>query len=325
MDTLREALSTAIGGDSVADAIKAGKRILVVGTRAGNLPDALRRHPKIVEWDSDSEQAVLKARKLPDGVGAILTTRFLSHVAFDKVRELADAAGIYICPRVLGTGEIRRMLQPLVPSVNVVTPNGTPWTGTLYGFIEHHYEWDSTYGHQKREAERIYQLTREHGISTTLSSVQHTVGIVHRSIERERTNAQTAAAPPAPTLDELKSAQLDASKAKLPPPPPMPLPRCARCGNSEDTHPRDGCAGYITQAARAAITQQPVAAITTTQQKSELQIDESIGEVVRMMDDSIAVMQLAREHLLDLHAKNTALRRQKAEARARVMAAFDEI
>lgn len=294
-NALQDAVTSTATQDTVSAALAAGKRVLIVGTKAGNLPDWLRRHPQVAEWEAESA-SIVTAKKLPDGIGAVLFLRFLSHVNHRRIRDLAASAGAYAHPDLLGTGEVRRMLEPLRPAGQADDDDGERWEGSLFGLVEHHYEYGTERGHQARESERLLRLAHKLGITTTLMSVTSTVNLVHRGHDRERETEQRARYAPPMDVPELLQAPLDPGKvahlAVVPPPAAAP---------------------------------QSIAALVATNTKSDEQVDHSIGELLRMIDDSIAVLGLAREQLVDLHTKNSALRSSREQLRAKMLSLFDGI
>jgi hypothetical protein len=54
-------------------------------------------------------------------------------------------------------------------------------------------------------------------------------------------------------------------------------------------------------------------------------VDASLTELLRMLDDAVAVLGLAREQLVGLSAQNAALRGSRQALRDRLMAAFEGI
>ena len=108
---------------------------------------------------------------------------------------------------------MRRLLQPLQPKT-LETPRhpdapSEKWTGSLFSFIEHHYQHGSGHGHQKAEAERLLRSAYTHGFTTTLPSVQSTVSVVHRGIERALEDERLKHTPVPPDVPDLLSKRLD--------------------------------------------------------------------------------------------------------------------
>lgn len=309
MSTLREILKPQeLLANAVQACVKQQSRILIIGTKPGNLPAWTTEHPQILLWESNGTE-VERASAIPDGVGAVLFLKWIGHRQHKRILDAARrvAPFVYAHPALLGTGEVRRLIAPLAPEtaqpVVTPTPAGQPsWEGSLFGFVEKHYEHGIDHGHQKAEAERILRLAYAHGLTTTLGSVQATVSTVHRGIERERENARLASMPPPPDVPELLAKPLDPAKvAHL-------------------------TTGTLLPPEKPPVAEKPsVKALVAAGAASEAQVDTSLTELLRMLDDAVAVLGLAREQLVDLSTKNRALRESREALRAKIMGVFEGI
>lgn len=280
--------------DAIADAIKVGQKILIVGTKAGNLPQWLRDHPLVIEWEAHGSE-VNKATTLPEGTGVVLFLRWVAHRNHRRICAAAREAGIYAHPELLGTGEVRRTLNPLLPIEPAEPAAETsaslePWAGSLISFVEQHYVFSTEYRHQTREVERLLRLAHQLGLTTTQSSMISMVSNAHTRLARVKEDARMATLPPVPDVPELLAKPLDRDKVayfKAEPP-------------------------------------STVAALVETNATAEASVDTSMSELLRMIDDAVAVLGLAREQLVQLSAKNTTLRSSREALRDKVLKLLDE-
>jgi len=296
--------------NAITDTIAKQRRILIVGTRAGNLPSWVADQPLILLWPSDGPE-MEKATSLPGAVGAVLFFKWIGHRQHKRLTALARDAGVFVHPELLGTGEVRRLLAPLQPKT-LETPKSPDapsekWQGSLFSFIERHYQHGSGHGHQKAEAERLLRSAYTHGFTTTLPSVQSTVSVVHRGIERALEEERLKHTPVPPDVPELLSKRLDPANV-----PTLTVTPAAQV-----------------ELARVAATlpaQTPtVAALVAAGASTDAAVDTTLGELLRMLDDAVAVLGLAREQLVDLSTKNAALRSSREALRSKVLSVLDGI
>jgi hypothetical protein len=295
--------------NALADCFAKQRRVLIVGTRAGNLPQWVAEHPQVVQWSSEGPESQ-RAKAFPEGVAVVLFFKWIGHRNHKRIVDLARETGVFAHPQLLGTGEVRRLLQPLQP-VETPTPEAVPparptWEGSLFGFVEANYQYATERGHQKTEGERLLRLAYQHGLTTTLASVTNTVGTVHRGIERTREEERLQRTPTPPDVAELLAKPLDAAKvAHLTLAGQTPLP-------TVPTVPT--------------VAQKPsVAALVAAGATTEAAVDTSLSELLRMLDDAVAVLGLAREQLVGLSAQNKALRGSREALRDKMLALFEGI
>jgi hypothetical protein len=93
--------------------------ILLVGVKASNLGDEIRTHPRVTVWDSQNEHWTSKS--LPDNTRAVFMTRFIGHVAFDKIVTEARKRQITIF-NPDGTGMITKQVKELL---GIIKPEPT--------------------------------------------------------------------------------------------------------------------------------------------------------------------------------------------------------
>jgi hypothetical protein len=80
------------------------------------------------------------------------------------------------------------------------------------------------------------------------------------------------------------------------------------------------------EAVAADLPQKPsVAALVAAGATTEAAVDTSLTELLRMLDDAVAVLGLAREQLVGLSAQNAALRGSRQALRDKLMAVFEGI
>ncbi len=89
-------------------------KVLLVGTKDGNVDDDLRSHPQTIFWDSNHPAARKKA-KLPLGLVAVIFLRFLSTGWYQRIKREAKRKQIWFTNDTLSTGELRRILGEILP------------------------------------------------------------------------------------------------------------------------------------------------------------------------------------------------------------------
>jgi len=321
---------TELLANALADCFGKQRRVLIVGTKAGNLPQWVTEHPQVVQWSSEGPE-LNKAKSFPEGVAVVLFFKWIGHRNHKRIVDLARETGVFAHPQLLGTGEVRRLLQPLQPE-ETPTPEAVPpalpkWDGSLFGFVEAHYAYATERGHQKTEGERLLRLAYQHGLTTTLASVTNTVGTVHRGIERAREEERLRLTPTPPDVAELLAKPLDPAKvAHLTLAGQTPLPTLTVTPGAQ------AALHQIAQALPSGVGAQPahaptpsVAALVAAGATTEAAVDTSLSELLRMLDDAVAVLGLAREQLVGLSAQNKALRGSREALRAKVNALFEGI
>jgi hypothetical protein len=295
--------------NAITDCVAKQRRILIVGTRAGNLPQWVSDEPRIILWPSEGPE-MEKATSLPGAVGAVLFFKWIGHRQHKRLVSLARDSGVFVHPELLGTGEVRRLLQPLQPKTLETPPNpdgpSEKWTGSLFSFIEKNYVYGSDHGHQKAEAERLLRSAYTHGFTTTLVSVQSTVSVVRRGIERALEEERLKHTPVPPDVPDLLSKRLDPANA-----PSLTVTPGAQAA---------------LEAVAADLPQPPsVAALVAQGATTEVAVDTTLTELLRMLDDAVAVLGLAREQLVGLSAQNAALRGSRQALRDKVLGLFEGI
>jgi hypothetical protein len=299
--------------NAILDTINHQRRILIVGTKSGNLPQWVADDARILLWPSDGPE-IDKAPNLNGAIGVVLFFKWIGHRQHKRICDLAKGTQTYVHQPLLGTGEVRRLLQPLhpeTPQPEVVTPPAGPkWEGSLFGFVEAHYEHGSERGHQTREGERLLRLAYKAGLTTTLASVTNTVGTVARGIERAREDERLRQTPVPPDVPELLAKVLDPAKVPTLTVTPGAQAALERVAATLPTAP----------------AQTPsVAALVAAGATTEAAVDTSLTELLRMLDDAVAVLGLAREQLVGLSSQNAALRSSRQALRDKMLAVFEGI
>lgn len=100
-------------------AVKAGRRVIVLGARPSNLPPGVLRNPLVECWQRD---AGLHRRTLPDNAGLVLHTRFTNHTDLHRLSAEAYRRGVEWHNVPFSTGDLWKILQPLVPSTEPPAP-----------------------------------------------------------------------------------------------------------------------------------------------------------------------------------------------------------
>jgi hypothetical protein len=88
-----------------------GGTVLIVGVKSSNLNDEIRTHPRVILWDSQNEHWTNK--DIPSNVRVIFMTRFIGHVAFDKIVSEARKKQLTIF-NPEGTGLIVKQVRELL-------------------------------------------------------------------------------------------------------------------------------------------------------------------------------------------------------------------
>jgi hypothetical protein len=91
-----------------------GQRVLVVGCPPGSFPEKLTRHASLLFWPSSEAKASDGFRLIPTEVGAVLTSRLLSHALSANVRSQARARNLVAPTELFSPGNITRLLQTVV-------------------------------------------------------------------------------------------------------------------------------------------------------------------------------------------------------------------
>jgi hypothetical protein len=330
--TLRSGFTLAAAETEIARRLTAGERVLLVGAAPTNLPKALAEHPQVELWSSDGP----RRRAVPASVRVVLFTKWVGHNQHKDIRaDAARDAHRFVWPELLGTGEIRRLLQPLTagavsPLVEPQEPleqtpppapapptavcdcgyigSGVAWGFSTREFVEVHWRHDDdrSNGWQAREAERLHRLAGQHGLSTSLHYLQTLVSQLNtqrgqqardeEQLSRER--AERAAA-------VLANAQLEQAQRHQPEAPIAQRVEAWLDSTEVATPPT--------------ITPTPA-----TVAAGESRTAAELTELLRMIDDATAVLSLARETLVQLAADNAEQRAVRDRLRARVKAALEE-
>lgn len=85
-------------------------KILIVGCRGDNFPEPYKSHPQLVFRDS----AFGFTDQVPQAVRLILVTRFIKHHQYAKLASISQSRSIHMHKGTLGTGEVKRLLAPLI-------------------------------------------------------------------------------------------------------------------------------------------------------------------------------------------------------------------
>jgi hypothetical protein len=328
--TLARGFTLAAAETEITRRLIAGERVLLVGAHRTNLPQALAEHPQVQLWDSEGA----RQRMVPAHARIVLFTKWVGHNQHKWIRE--DAAkdrARFIWPELLGTGEIRRLLQPLVTPVDHVingvavretAPDvidyvlpaqptdaittlpcgcqlmpGVTWGGTAREFVEKHWSHDveHTSGWQVREAKRLHRLAAQHGLVTAQHYMEKLVSQLNTARVRERDEQQL-------TEDRERMAREALEREKV---------------EQQLRH----AANYTVSDTRRL---PPVAEVPAIVQAAEVlvphtDVRDDMSELLRMIDDAQAVLGLARETLVRL-AKENAEQRGSRERLERIRAAL---
>jgi hypothetical protein len=199
--TYKEGSDSQMKLQDVIAGIKANEhaKVLIVGVRGDNFPPRYQAHPQLVFWETDQAANAT----IPAAVRLICPTRFINHGLWSRLQNEASRRDIHLV-HVQGTGEIKALLDPLIPSkageaeVEVSTPAATPAPpvealhhqtvtgqqrvkiGVLDTFVTQHLRRDTVLPYQPRtrsgkivaEAKRLLALAESQGIHSTIHSVE---------------------------------------------------------------------------------------------------------------------------------------------------------
>lgn len=96
------------GAKSLAVILSNGGVAIVVGGRASNWTESMRRHPQFVFFDTNDKH---RHAELPSNARAVYFTRWVSHEWEKKLRKQANDRGLYCPPGLLSNGDIRFELE----------------------------------------------------------------------------------------------------------------------------------------------------------------------------------------------------------------------
>lgn len=313
--SLRTGFTIAAIEAAIEHRLRAGEKALVVGGKASNFPTALMQHPQLILWESGKPYT----RDVPQAARIVLFTKWLGHHDHQRInREARTDADRIVWPELLGTGEIRRLLRPLIETPPAVEPAETPptiklvdvevgaaapicdcgqlpggvWPSSTREFVELHWtDEDRSPGWQTREANRLHRLAAQHGLSVTLHYVVNLVSQLNATRGADR--------------DEVQLSRERAERAAA----------AQQLQQAATQHVHDEPQPATTPAVEA--TPQAVVAAAKA---GELRLDAELVELLRMIGDAQAVLALARETVEQLARQNAELKRTRDTLRAKVLA-----
>lgn len=313
--------TSAVAVTEITRRLTAGERVLVVGARLSNLPQSLQEHPQVELW-TDLPRVT---PPVPANVRIVLFTKWVGHSQHKAIRE--DAArdqSRFVWPKLLGTGELRRLLAPLpvvvIPEpapapVEQVEPLETPcdcgyvphcgiaWGESTREFVEVHWhpDEDHTTGWQTREAKRLHRLAAQHGLSTTVNYL----GVLVSQLNTARGARQR---------DEARLSQERAERAEA----------ILALEHAEEKALAEAAAASRAKAYGVEQREQAKSKSTEAVTAGEQRVDAELTELLRMIDDASAVLALARETIVQLSRDAAEQRAVRERLRARVKAALEE-
>lgn len=223
-------------------AVNAHYKVLILGQKGDNFPQAYREHPQIVLWGSDKK---VIAENIPQAVRLVLTTRFNSHPDLVNIRRVCQMRGIPCPSKPYGTGEIKALLAPIMARVNGVRqpePSPEPPPPKPKAEAEPDPAKPKTFGrHGMRlttfilqhgdpfklphdvEGRRLHKLAEAEGYTTTPASITQAMYQLRKQLTPPKAVEPKAVVVEAPKV-EAKPAKA-APKAEPPVvPPPVALP-----------------------------------------------------------------------------------------------------
>lgn len=185
------------------------RQVLVVGGTS-TIPPELREHAQVVWWDLKDKDTLPPA--IPKLVSLVVITRFIRHLAMHGLKDQCKQRGITMVTHPLGTGQVKKLLQPLVHTATAqpvtqtreerdmsdaidkaVAQVRTFGRGELAAFVAQHA--DLTKVPYVLEARRLFMLAEAQGISTTEGSIA-------QAMVQARRVQQEPAAPQEPVVAE---------------------------------------------------------------------------------------------------------------------------
>jgi hypothetical protein len=305
----------------IARRLHAGEHVLLVGAVKTNLPTALAEHRQVQLWDSEGP----KRRYVPDSARIVLFTKWVGHNQHRLIRtEAAKDKQRLVLAELLGTGEIRRLLKPLLgveqvngvtiretapevfdyvlpaqgPSVTTLecgcqTMAGVTWGGTVREFVQKHWsdEVEHVFGWQLREAKRLHRLAAQHGLTTAVNYIEKIISVLNTERTRDRDEQRLSEERTRMAAETLAREQAEQQRRHAAETPVAP------------------------KVVEVPAVVQAVAVVTAPQ--------DDMSELLRMIDDAQAVLGLARETIVRLAKDNAANRSLRERIKARLTAALD--
>lgn len=99
---------------AIADVIRAGQRILIVGCPPGTFPYWIATHEAIVLWSTSEAKASDDRRMVPVEIGAVLITKLLSHALEQNVRHQARERRLTCPAGTMSPGAVLRLLDGVI-------------------------------------------------------------------------------------------------------------------------------------------------------------------------------------------------------------------
>src|SRR6185437_11221926 len=178
----------------IAEIVKNGGKVTVVGTKGMNFPPKYREHAQIEFWDSTDPSTY--RRELSSNCKIVIVTRFVNHPLWSRINDEARKRKLLIIPGLQGTGKIKELLREIVEPLpviakekeEIITKETTPDNNdnpmpihetTLKEFVAHHINININWnvrGAITREAERLYAIAQQEGKKTTLKSLKMLIG-----------------------------------------------------------------------------------------------------------------------------------------------------
>lgn len=101
------------GQNRLLKPISPGSKVLVVGLLADQLPDRFRDDDRVIVWPSNHMNNTIRG-EVPVDVEQIVVCRFISHASFEQLRKVAMQRHIWLHSKPYNTGQIKRALDALL-------------------------------------------------------------------------------------------------------------------------------------------------------------------------------------------------------------------
>lgn len=204
-------MNTAVFDNFVKRIRESTAKILIVGGRSTNFDKEFRDQDRLIFWDGADRLTPSRIIKIPEGVGFILITRFISHSLLARIKKIKpDDVALLDC--ATGTGVIKEIVDPKVkyqlkdlPRPVLPARVRVP-RGNVLRFLEENIKYIEA---PVVEAGRLLAMCKEANIQTSLAYVKQLVWKLHRKLKDKGISVTGTTSVPSGTI----------SFPAVPPPP----------------------------------------------------------------------------------------------------------
>ena len=200
-------MNTAVFDDFVKRIRESSAKILIVGGRSTNFDKEFRDQDRLIFWDGADRLTPSRIIKIPEGVGFILITRFISHSLLARIKKIKpDDVVLLDC--AAGTGVIKEIVDPKVKYQLKDLPRPVPPArvrvsrGNVLRFLEENIKYIEV---PVVEAGRLLAMCKEANIQTSLAYVKQLVWKLHRKLRDKGIGTTLAPSETIPAVPPLPS------------------------------------------------------------------------------------------------------------------------